>query len=161
MCAVSLACPDPGGRWGFSALPTATLGLIQIPLPIKATNTESQGWRDAFGSFSPSVGITNRLWFEYGWVDVHSQILYGLAVENNDDYIWGVTGGFGWLFAVLNVDLAFINRREKKNSVNVDHGTALLINLDLTAAGIALGSGGVPLVAEKQEAPQAVTQQPE
>jgi hypothetical protein len=139
LCGISLACSQ-NKESGMMLLPSASLGLVQIPFSNKG---EGPSYRDGFGDFKPTIGATLRYWLNSDWWDVHAQFLYGLAPSsptNEDHYVWGVTAGVGAIFSIFNLDIGFFDRRVKKTSSEIDNGFAALINVDLTAVGILLGT---------------------
>lgn len=142
LCGISLVCA-PDKSHGFLLIPSAGLGLVQIPF--SETPEGEPSYRDGFGSFKPSIGITGRYWFLKGWLDGHAQLLYGTAsnangTTNDSDYVWGGSVGIGGLFSIVNVDLGVFNRRRRLDSGDVDTGGAVLINFDITSAGVLLGT---------------------
>ncbi|WP_437566986.1 hypothetical protein [Sorangium sp. So ce542] len=147
LCGISMYCSTNMSS-GILLLPSASIGLVQIPFEKKTPGKPS--YRDGFGDFRPSVGVTPRYWFLDGWFDAHFQLMYGAAAPTEgvtikqDDYVWGATIGAGLIFSVINVDIGLFNRRQRTDSENVDTGGAILINFDITSAGVLLGTSASP-----------------
>ncbi|HEX5449669.1 MAG TPA: hypothetical protein VFW85_06385 [Gaiellaceae bacterium] len=141
LCGLSLSCSGDDTS-GFMVLPSAQLGLVQLPFGGDGKDAPSR-FNKNLGFFKPSVGATFRYWFKEDWLDVHGQFLYGDGGDttNGDGtYLWGATVGLGAVFSVISIDVGFMNRRYKTTSDGIDTGGVFLINLDLTAIGVAAGT---------------------
>jgi hypothetical protein len=141
LCGLSLTCNEDKGR-GFMILPSARLGLVQIPFGGEEEGADNR-FSKGLGFFKPSVGATFRYWLATGCVDAHLQFIYGEGATRADGrttYLWGTTVGIGAPLSVLSLDIGFLNRRYKEDSSGVDSGFIVTLDLDLTAAGVALGT---------------------
>ena len=146
LCGISLWCADKnfkeeGPLWqGLLILPQANLGLVRVPFDKGKAGPDS--YREALGAFEPTIGGTVKWWFLLGWFDAHVQVFYGKAPDSEDgeNYLWGFAGGAGLIFGVLLLDLYWLDRRVFNTGDEVDSGGGLLVSIDLTGAGVLLGT---------------------
>lgn len=145
LCSISVHCNSEETH-GLVILPQASLGIVQIPW----SNRTGASYHDSIGTFKPSIGIAPRLWWKWEWLgawDLHAQAFYGSTSKsdpslNHDDYLWGLSVGGAVFWGMLNLDIAYIERRHLDNGDRVDGGGAFLINFDVTGLLILVGTRG-------------------
>lgn len=138
LCGISLWCSTDKST-GFLVLPSAKLGIVQLPFGGDGKDAPSR-FNAGFGVFKPSIGATFRYFMNSGWWDVHGQFVYGESVTTSDGKqtnLWGVTAGIGAPFSILSLDFGVFNRRYREDANGIDTGFAVVLDLDLTAAGVA------------------------
>jgi hypothetical protein len=146
LCGISLWCADKhfkqeGPLWqGLLVLPQASLGLVRVPF--ERGKAKEDSYREALGTFTPTIGGTAKWWFLLGWFDAHVQVFYGKSPDSDagENYLWGLAGGAGLLFSVFMLDFYWIDRRVFETGDAVDSGGGILISIDLTGAGVLLGT---------------------